>query len=64
MLKTVLTYLEVVALIAVVAIPVHFVGEVDWPWAIGIGAAASIVLRWVIHRAALGNRRKRPMARG
>jgi hypothetical protein len=58
--KTALTPLGLVALIAVVAIPVHFLGEVDWPWAIGIGAAASIVLRSAIHRAALRDFEKRP----
>lgn len=64
MFKTALTYLEAVALIAAVSVPVHYLGEVDWPLAIAIGAAASIALRWLIHRGALEHLRKPPLAGG
>jgi hypothetical protein len=63
-LKTSLTYLEAVALVAAVSVPVHYLGEVDWPWAIVIGAAGSIMLRWLIHRGVLGNLRKPPLTGG
>ena len=64
MLKTALNSLEAVALIAAVSVLVHYLGQVDWPWAIVIGAAGSIVLRWLIHRGPLGNPRKPPLAGG
>ena len=63
-LKTALSYAETIALIAAVFLPVHYLGGVDWPLAIGIGAAASIVLRWLIHRGALGRLGKPPLAGG
>jgi hypothetical protein len=47
--KTALKYAETVALIIAVSVPVHYLGEVDWPLTIGVGAAASIALRWLIH---------------
>jgi hypothetical protein len=56
--KTALTYVGAVALIAAVSVPVHFLAEVDWPLAIGIGAAASIALRWLLHRGALEHRQR------
>jgi membrane protein implicated in regulation of membrane protease activity len=64
MSKTALTYLEAVALIAAVSLPVHYLGGVDWPWAIVIGAAASIALRWLIHRAVAIRLRRPPLAGG
>jgi hypothetical protein len=63
MFKTALTYVEAVVLIAAVSVPVHFLAQVDWPLAIGIGAAASIALRWLIHRVAPAHLRK-PLAGG
>lgn len=63
MFKTALTYVEAVALIAAASVSVHFLTQVDWPLAIGIGAAASIALRWLIHRGALEHLR-RPLAGG
>ena len=49
MSTTALTYAETVAFIVVVGVAVHYLAGVDWPLAVGIGAAASIVLRWLIH---------------
>jgi hypothetical protein len=64
MSKTALTYIEAAALIAAVSVPVHYFGEIDWPWAIVIGAAASIGLRWLIHRGMPAPLRKPPVAGG
>lgn len=64
MFKTALIYTEAIALIAAVSVPVRYLGEVDWPWAIGIGAAASIALRWLTRRAAPAQLRKPPPAGG
>lgn len=64
MSKTAFIYAEAVVLIAAVSVPVHYVGEVDWPLAIGIGGAASIALRWLIHRGMLAHLRKPPLAGG
>jgi hypothetical protein len=49
MSKTVLTYVETVALIVAVGVPAHYLVGVDWPWAIVTGAVASVLLRLVIH---------------
>jgi hypothetical protein len=46
--KTALTYAESVVLVAAVSVAVQYLAELDWPWAIVIGAAASIALRWLI----------------
>ena len=64
MLKNILTYVENVVVIAAVGVPVHYLTGLDWPWAILIGAAASIVLRWLIHRGMLAQVRKPPVAGG
>jgi hypothetical protein len=50
MLKTALSTAENVAVIAAVGLLVHYLAGLDWPWAILIGAAASIVLRRLIQR--------------
>ena len=44
-----LLYVKGLAVVVAVAVPVHYLGALDWPWAIVIGAAASIVLRRLIH---------------
>ena len=53
MFKTALSTAENVAVIAAVAVPVHYLAGLDWPWAIVIGAAVSIVSRWLIHGGTL-----------
>jgi hypothetical protein len=49
-MKTVTVYAEAVAILAAVAIAVHFLARFDWPWAITAGAAAAVLLRAVLHR--------------
>ncbi len=39
MLKTMLTYVENVIVIVAVGVSVHYLGGLEWPWAISIGAA-------------------------
>jgi predicted aconitase with swiveling domain len=60
-MKTALIYGEAVAVIVVVSVPIHYLGGLDWPWAIVIGAATSVVLRWLIHGGILARLRKRPL---
>jgi predicted branched-subunit amino acid permease len=48
-MKSALRSAETIALLVAVAVPVHLVASVDWPWAIVIGALAGIVLRALIH---------------
>ena len=50
MAKTTLRYVEAVLVIVAVAVPVHYFGGVEWPWAVVAGSAAAIVLRRLIHR--------------
>jgi hypothetical protein len=62
--KNALTYIEAVVIIAAIAIPVHYLGGIDVPWAIVIGAAGSIAVRWLVHRAAPAGPRKPPLEGG
>ena len=62
MLETVLTYLENVLIIVAVGVSVHYLAGLDWPWAMLIGAAISVALRWLIHSRAVARLRKRPEA--
>ena len=64
MSKKAFIYAEAVAVIIAVSGPVHFFGGLDWPWAIVIGAATSIVLRWLIHGGTLARLWKRPLPGG
>lgn len=49
-MKNTLRYLETIAILVAVAVIVHLLASVDWPWAIAIGAAAAVLLRTLIHR--------------
>ena len=49
-MKNTLLYAETIAILVVVAVVVHLVASVDWPWAIALGAAAAVLLRSLIHR--------------
>jgi hypothetical protein len=60
-MKTALVYGEAVAVIVAVSVPVHYLGELDWPWAIVIGAVALILVRSLIHSGILARLRKRPL---
>ena len=60
MSKTALTYAETAAFIVAVGVPIHYFAGLDWPWAIVIGAAASIILRFLIHAEPFRSSRKRP----
>ena len=55
-----LTYVENVVVIVAVGVPVHYLAGLDWPWAILIGAAVLVALRWLMHSAAVARVRKRP----
>jgi hypothetical protein len=57
-------YLETVAVIVAVSVPVYYLGGLDWPWAIVIGAVTSIVLRRLIHGGVAARLRKRPLPGG
>jgi hypothetical protein len=57
----VLTY---AAFIVAVGAPLHYLAGLDWPWAIVIGAAASIMLRFLIHAEPLRASRKWLLTRG
>lgn len=48
MSRKLLIYAENAAVIIVVALVVHYLAGLDWPWAFVIGAGASIVLRWLV----------------
>jgi cell division protein FtsW (lipid II flippase) len=60
----VLTYIETAVLIAAVGVPVHYFAGLDWPWALVIGSAASIILRFMIHSEPMQAWRKRAVTRG
>ena len=62
MLKTMLTYVENVVVIVAVGVSVHYLAGLDWPWAMLIGAAVSVALRWLTHSGAVSRLRKRPEA--
>lgn len=64
MSKKAVVYAETLAVIVVVSVPVHYFGGLDWPWAFVIGAATSIVVRWLVHGATLARLRKRPLPGG
>ena len=64
MFKRALMYAESVAVILAVSVPVHYLGGLDWPWAIVIGGATSVVLRWLVHGGTLARLRKRPLLGG
>ena len=55
MLKSIAAYAQAVALIAVVAVPLHFLAGLDWPWAVVAGGLAAIVLRPLIRRARIAS---------
>jgi hypothetical protein len=59
--KTTLSYLENVVVIVAVGVPVHYLAGLDWPWAMVIGAAVSVALRWFIRGGAVARLRKRPL---
>jgi hypothetical protein len=48
-----LTCAENVVLIVAVGVSIHDLAGLDWPWAIVVGAAVSIALRWLIHGGTL-----------
>lgn len=64
MFKTALSTAENVAVIAAVGVPVHYLAGLDWPWAIVLGAAVSIALRWLIHGGTLARLWKPRMTGG
>lgn len=57
-------YAETVLVLVAVSLPVHYLGGLDWPWAIGVGAMTSMVVRWLIHSGVVARPRKRPLPGG
>ena len=49
MSKTTIHYIQAIAVIAAVAAVVHYLTGLEWPWAIVIGASASMLLRALRH---------------
>lgn len=49
-MKHTLANAETIAIFVAVAVLVHLLSPIDWPWAIAIGAAAAVLLRALIHR--------------
>jgi len=49
MARNALLYAETIVLMLAVGVPVHFLGGLDWPWALAIGAGAAIVVCATIH---------------
>ena len=64
MLKTMLTYIENAIVIVAVGVSVHYLAGLDWPWAILIGAAVSVVLRWLLRSVGATRVRKPPLTGG
>jgi hypothetical protein len=62
MFKRAVMYAESLAIIVAVSVAVHYLSGLDWPWAIVIGAATSVVLRRLIHSGTLARLRNRPLA--
>ena len=58
MWKKALTYAESATLIVAIGLPAHYLVGVDWPWAIVIGAVASVLLRLLIQSEPLLTWRK------
>jgi hypothetical protein len=61
MTKQALIYAEAVGVIVAVSVAVHYLGGLDWPFAIAIGAATSIVARRLFRR---GTRAQAPRPSG
>ena len=55
MLERALMYAESVVVIGVVGVAAHYLTGLDWPWAIVIGAAASVALRWLVRGGVIRN---------
>lgn len=53
----------VVAIVAV-SLPVHYLGGLDWPWAIVVGAITSVAVRSVFTSGIVARRRKRLLPGG
>lgn len=49
-MKTTLLYTETIAILVAVAVIVHLLGSIDWPWAIAVGGAVAVLLRALIQR--------------
>ena len=64
MLKTMLTFVENVAVIVAVGVSVHYFVGLDWPWAILIGGGVSVALRWLLRSGTIARARKPPLAGG
>ena len=64
MLKTMLTYVENLTVIVAVGVSVHYLGGFDWPWAISIGAAVFVALRWLLRSGTVARVRKPPLTGG
>jgi NhaP-type Na+/H+ or K+/H+ antiporter len=59
-----LTYFENVIVILAVGVSVHYLGGLDWPWAILLGAAVSVALRWLFRSVGVARAGKPPLTGG
>ena len=64
MLETMLSFVENVIVIVVVGVSLHYLGGLDWPWAILIGAAVLVALRWLLPSVRAARERKPPLVGG
>ena len=64
MLNTMLSFVENVIVIVVVGVSLHYLGGLDWPWAILIGAAVLVALRWLLPGVRAARERKPPLGGG
>jgi hypothetical protein len=58
LLERTLTYAAHVVVIAAVALPLHYLTSLDWPWAILVGGAMLIALRGLMQREATARLRR------
>lgn len=63
MLETVPMSVASVAFIAAFGVAVHYAAGLDWPWAIVIGAAVAVALRWLLRSETVSGTRKPPLTR-
>jgi hypothetical protein len=46
---TAVRYLEAAVVIAAIAAPIHYLVGLDWPWAIVLGTAGSMLVRALVY---------------
>ena len=64
MLETMLSFVENVIVIVVVGVSLHYLGGLDWPWAVLIGGGVLVALRWFLRSGVVARVRKPPVTGG